>query len=91
MEDLYVSSMKSKERYDARSYARLKEQRNDVKDSSTLEEWDCPRPGEKKKNDKIVKNNIKRMEKKMQEERRKGVEYDSLSGSVAPKFDNNNP
>ena len=75
-EDLYVSSMNSKDRYDARSWARLKEQ-HEGKDPSTIEEWDCPRPGEQK-NSKIVKNNIRRMEKKMNAQMKKRRTLDSL-------------
>jgi len=83
-EDLYVSSLTSKERQQARSMAKLKEQKHDVKDPASMEEWDCPRPGEQK-NNKIVKGNIRRMEKKMYAEMKKR-NIDSLSNLVSPQF-----
>jgi hypothetical protein len=35
-----------------------------------IEEWDCPRPGEQK-NSKIVKEAVKRMERRQREETRR--------------------
>lgn len=81
-EDLYVSSMNAKDRYDARSWARLKEQKQGVKDPSTIEEWNCPRPGEQK-NKKIVKNNIRKMEKA---EMKKRKALDSLDHVSSPQY-----
>ena len=62
----------------ARSYERLREQRRDLKNPQTIEEWDCPRPG-KQKNSKIVKGNVRRMERKMQADMEERMERDSLN------------
>ena len=78
-EDLYVSSSTKKmDKEYARSYERLREQRRDLKNPQTIEEWDCPRPG-KQKNSKIVKGNVRRMERKMQAEMEERMERDSLN------------
>lgn len=82
-EDLYVSSGTKKMDKDyVRSYERLREQKQDLKDPQSIEEWDCPRPG-KEKNSKIVKGNVKRMERKMQADMQQRMERDSLN-FVAP-------
>lgn len=77
-EDLYVSSKPVKDIHQGRSLIELKEQRQDHKDPATIEEWDCPRPGEQK-NSKIVRNNIRKMEKKMQADMKRRAEMDSLN------------
>ncbi|HEX5168941.1 MAG TPA: hypothetical protein VFW11_07190 [Cyclobacteriaceae bacterium] len=78
MEDLYVSTMPTKDIHQGRSLEKLKEQKQNLKDPATVEEWDCPRPGEQK-NKKIVKNNIRRMEKKMHTDMKKRQVMDSLN------------
>jgi hypothetical protein len=88
-EDLYVSSSTRKMDKDyARSYERLREQRSDLKNPQSIEEWDCPRPG-KQKNSKIVKGNVKRMERKMQDDMEERMERDSLN--FVPVISNKNP
>jgi hypothetical protein len=64
--DLYSSST-SKDIHKERSLAELKEQKQNVKDPATIEEWDCPRPGENK-NKKIVRENTRKMEKKRRQQ-----------------------
>jgi hypothetical protein len=64
-EDLY-SSTTSKDIHKGRSLAELKEQKQNFKDPATIEEWDCPRPGENK-NKKIVRENTKKMQKKQRQ------------------------
>jgi hypothetical protein len=87
-EDLYVSSSTRKMDKDyARSYERLREQRSDLKNPQSIEEWDCPRPG-KQKNSKIVKGNVKRMERKMQADMEERMERDSLN--FVPVISNKN-
>lgn len=77
-EDLYVSSMPTKDIHQGRSVAELREQKQNHKNPATIEEWDCPRPGEQK-NNKIVRNNIRKMEKKMYADMKKRMEKDSLN------------
>jgi hypothetical protein len=43
----------------------------------TLEEWDCPHPGEKRYMPKSVKNNIRRNMQRINEDRKKGEASDS--------------
>jgi hypothetical protein len=45
----------------------------------SVEEWDCPRPGEKKYMPRAIKGNIKRNMKKINEERKQKAESDSLN------------
>jgi hypothetical protein len=70
--------MPTKDIHQGRSLSELKDQKKNHKDPATIEEWDCPRPGEQK-NTKIVKGNIRRMEKKMYADMKKRKELDSLS------------
>lgn len=81
-EDLYVSSSLNKKN-DYKAYERLREQRKDIKNAQSIEEWDCPRPGQQK-NSKIVKGNIRRMEKKMEKDIESRMQQDSLS--VSPVY-----
>jgi len=83
VEDLYVSSNSHSDKEYERSVSRLKAQKHELKDPSTIEEWDCPRPGHQK-NDRIVKNNMRRMEKKMQADINRRREMDSLSAVPLP-------
>ena len=76
-EDLYVSSLTSKDIHQGRSLSKLKEQKQVHKDPATIEEWDCPRPGEQK-NNKMVKANLRKMEK-MNAEMKKRMALDSLN------------
>ncbi len=70
--------MPTKDIHQGRSLAELREQKQHHKDPATIEEWDCPRPGEQK-NKKIVRNNIRKMEKKMYADMKKRMEKDSLN------------
>ena len=54
-----------------------------VKNPQDMEEWDCPRPGEQS-NHKIVKENKKRMEKKMRMALKKRERIDPAT-SVIPQ------
>jgi hypothetical protein len=45
----------------------------------SVEEWDCPRPGEKKYMPRSIKGNIKRNFKKFNEDRKQKAESDSLN------------
>jgi hypothetical protein len=86
--DLYVSSSTKKLDKDyARSYERLREQKQDLKNPQSIEEWDCPRPG-KQSNSKIVKGNVRKMERKMQDDMAERMERDSLN-FVAPTSNKN--
>lgn len=46
------------------------------KSPENIEEWDCPRPGIQK-NNKIIKENKKRMEKNMRKALKKRIQTDS--------------
>lgn len=54
---------------------------DEARKTVTIEEWDCPRPGSQR-NKKIVKENIRRMERKMKEENKRRVPLDSVSASA---------
>ena len=82
------SGTKKVDREYVRSYERLREQRQNLKDPQSIEEWDCPRPG-KEKNSKIVKGNVKRMERKMEADMAERMEKDSLN-FVTPAISNKN-
>ena len=49
---------------DKHAYKELKKSDHSLKSAENIEEWDCPRPGSQK-NNKIVKENKRRMEKNM--------------------------
>jgi len=61
---------------------KLRSKRDEKKDVD-IEEWDCPRPGAQK-NRKMVKEAIKRMEKKQREEERH--QYDSTEMNSLQPF-----
>lgn len=88
-EDLYVSSMTVKDIHQGRSLAELKEQKQNHKDPATIEKWDCPKPGEQK-NSKIVRNNIRKMGKKMQADMKRRAEMDSLNAVISPPITEKN-
>ncbi|MDH4296023.1 MAG: hypothetical protein OEV74_07080 [Cyclobacteriaceae bacterium] len=54
---------------------------NDVRfiQNISMEEWDCPRPGEKHYMPKSVKQNIRKNWKKIESDAKKNSESDSLS------------
>jgi hypothetical protein len=69
-----------------RGQAETKTQTGQTKDSEdrfvrnvSVEEWDCPRPGEKKYMPRAIKGNIKRNMKKLNEDRKQKAASDSLS------------
>jgi hypothetical protein len=53
---------------------RLSEMKKDV----SMEDWDCPKPGGQRSK-KIVKENIKRMERKLKDDSRRKSSLDTLS------------
>jgi hypothetical protein len=84
-------SSKQKPEYTAsinprRGQAETKTQTGQAKESEgrfvrnvSVEEWDCPRPGEKKYMPRSIKGNIKRNMKKLNEDRKQKASSDSLN------------
>lgn len=77
----YTASINTK-----RAQSETKTQPGQTKDSEdrfvknvSVEEWDCPRPGEKKYMPRAIKGNIKRNMKKLNEDRQKKAAADSLN------------
>jgi hypothetical protein len=71
-----------------RGQPETRSQSGQVKDSEgrfvknvSVEEWDCPRPGEKKYMPRSIKGNIKRNMKKMNEEPKQKEEESEAPGS----------
>jgi hypothetical protein len=77
----YTASINSR-----RGQAETKTQTGQAKESEgrfvrnvSVEEWDCPRPGEKKYMPRSIKGNIKRNMKKLNEDRKQKASSDSLN------------
>jgi hypothetical protein len=77
----YTASINSR-----RGQAESKTQAGQAKESEgrfvrnvSVEEWDCPRPGEKKYMPRAIKGNIKRNMKKLNEDRKQKAAADSLN------------
>jgi hypothetical protein len=77
----YTASINSR-----RGQAETKTQTGQAKESEgrfvrnvSVEEWDCPRPGEKKYMPRAIKGNIKRNMKKLNEDRKQKAAADSLN------------
>lgn len=71
---LSASSVTGKKDY----YTRERPQSTEVKKVVSIEDWDCPKPGGQRSK-KIVKENIKRMEKKLKDDSKRKSSLDSLS------------
>ena len=70
---LSASSVTSK-----KEYYRERPQPTEAKKVVSIEDWDCPKPGGQRSK-KIVKENIKRMERKLKDDSKRKSSLDSLS------------